>query len=544
MINTAEKPTNFEYAQQACDFLSTAGYKDALNVYQTVLNDPHVDDYVLAELGRKDRFFLLTMILNVSVLFHPWTYERCREVEAKTDNCIDLWARGHGKSAIITFAGSIQEIIKDSEITIGIFSHTRPIAKDFIRQIKNVAEMNPLLPRLYPDVFWANPRKEAPTWSLDDGIVFQRTGNPREATVEAWGLVDSQPTGKHFKLMIYDDTVEQKSVGTPEMIIKTTEAWDLSRNLSTRPPRTWVIGTRYNYADTYSAILARKIFTPRIYPATDNGMPDGSPVFLTKDEWEYKKKEISPYVLACQQLQNPLAGDAQELNPEWLRRYEVRPETLNVAITVDPASSKKKGSSNSAFAVIGIDSAANKYLLDGACHKMTLTERWQMLKYLRSKWVKQPGIQTVTVGYEKYGMQADIEHFKEMMRLQGCPFPIKEVSWVRDGDQAKDDRIRRLIPDHQNWRFFYPYRGEETTLQAQAISQHREFLIAKPIKRKNSDGRLYDLVDYLVSNEYLFFPATTAKDMLDSMSRFYDLQILPPMIISETDLLPDWYEDE
>ena len=147
MQNLAEKPNNFEYAQQACDYLPTASYDSALDVYSAALNDPHVDDYVLAELGRNDRYFLLTMILNVSVLFHAWVYERCREVEAEPDNCIDLWARGHGKSAIITFAGSIQEIIRDVEITIGIFSHTRPLAKDFIRQIKNVAEMNALLPR-------------------------------------------------------------------------------------------------------------------------------------------------------------------------------------------------------------------------------------------------------------------------------------------------------------------------------------------------------------------------------------------------------------
>lgn len=543
MQNLAEKPNNFEYAQQACDYLPTASYDSALDVYSAALNDPHVDDYVLAELGRNDRYFLLTMILNVSVLFHAWVYERCREVEAEPDNCIDLWARGHGKSAIITFAGSIQEIIRDVEITIGIFSHTRPLAKDFIRQIKNVAEMNALLPRLYPDIFWENPRKEAPTWSLDDGIVMKRKGNPREATVEAWGLVDSQPTGKHFKLMIYDDTVEQKSVGTPEMIIKTTNSWDLSRNLATRPPRTWIIGTRYNYADTYAAILARKIFKPRIYPATDNGLPDGKPVFLTEAEWEYKKKEVSGYVLACQQLQNPLAGEAQEFKPEWLRRYEIRPETLNVAITVDPASSKKKGSSNSAFAVIGIDTASNKYLLDGACHKMSLTERWKMLKYLRFKWIRQPGVQIVKIGYEKYGMQADIEHFTEMMRLEKCPFPIEEVSWTRDLEQAKDDRIRRLIPDHQNWRFFYPYAGDETSMQAQAIASRQGYLVAKPIKRKNHEGRLYDLVELLVANEYLFFPATTAKDMLDSMSRFYDLEMMPPMIVHEADILPEWYED-
>lgn len=236
-------------------------------------------------LGRNDRFFLLTVLLHRKDAFDPWLYARCREVEADPDDCLDLWAREHYKSTIITFAGIIQEIIRNPEITIGIFSHTKPVARKFLIQIKTELETNTDLISTYPDIFYAEPKKDAPKWSEEKGICVIRTSNPKEATVEAHGLVDGQPTGAHFLLRVYDDVVTLESVGTPEQVAKTTNAWELSDNLGARgedgKSRRWHIGTRYSYADTYQAIIEKGVLKQRIYAATDNGLVDGSPVFLS-----------------------------------------------------------------------------------------------------------------------------------------------------------------------------------------------------------------------------------------------------------------------
>jgi hypothetical protein len=542
---------NDDYIRQALDYVKSASWEAAMRVYHEILHDPALSDPIVAGLAAQDRYFLLLFVLRRSDLLdhkpkgNAWPYERCREVEASPDNHIDLWAREHYKSTFITFGGTMQEVINNPDLTVGIFSHTRPIAKAFLKMIKIEQETNELLPRLWPDIFWVSPRSQAPVWSLDDGIVVMRKGNPKEATWEAWGMVDSMPTSKHFGLIVYNDVVERDSVNTPNMIEKTTDAWELSRNLSAKnplgPPRTWHEGTRYHYGDTYGIIIKRGVFTARLYPATDDGTPDGDPVLLTPEEWDLKKRESSPGTIACQQLMNPLAGKEREFDVEWFRRWEVRPETLNIAILVDPASSKKKGSSKSAFVVIGMDYARNKYLLDGACHRMNLEERQAMLFGLRKKWIRQPGIQVVLVGYERFGHQTDIEHFKIMMQIEKVSFEIKELSWPQEKEDgtSKRDRIRRLIPDHQNWRFFYPYEGSETSTQREAKGRGRSYLVSKPILRKNEEGRLYNVTEYLLSNEYMFFPATSALDLMDAQSRVYDIGLQPPMKWAEENCYPD-----
>lgn len=518
-------------------------------------------------LCRNDRYYLLVRMLGRADALHPWIYARCREVEAEPDDYLDLWAREHYKSTVITFAGVIQEIIRDPEITIGIFSHTRAVALKFWQQLKLELESNTRLHTAFPEVFYANPKKESPRWSDEKGLCVKRKSNPKEGTLEAWGLVDGQPTGAHFRLRIYDDVVTRESVSTPDQIAKTTSAWELSDNLGMQGGRRWHIGTRYHFGDTYGVILERRALKVRLHPATDTGQPDGNPVLLSPEEWEKKKITQGPATIACQMLQNPIAGQQAMFNILDIQRYEIRPTTLNVYITVDPARSMKKGSANTAIAVIGIDSGRNKYLLDGINHRCDLKGRWEAVRNMRRKWIGEQGVQMVQVGYESYGAQADLDYFKERMEVESEAFPITELTWPRDSEVSKDDRVQRLGPDLRSKKFYLPalmmsagklhwwgldesqssrivlepHTGHSRR-QRDVIAAQQPYRVCKAISKVDSDNNLYDLSRHAIE-QIMFYPFAPLKDLIDAISRIYDMDARPPVLIDQSELEPEAYND-
>lgn len=446
---------------------------------------------------------------------NQWVFDRCCEVQSSPDGHLDLWARGFYKSTVITFALTIQDILRNPNLTFGIFSHTRPIAKAFLRQIKQEFERNDRLKRWFPDVLWTDPAKESPKWSEDEGITVKRTSNPKEATVEAWGLVDGQPTSKHFNCLIYDDVVTRESVNTPEMMLKTTEALQLSFNLGSRDAPRRFIGTRYHFNDSYKTIMETGVAEPRLYPATADGQVDGEPVFLSREELAKKRKDMGPYVFGAQMLQDPTADSKQGFKAEWLKYAAVTQRGHNIVIVVDPASRKQSTSAKkvtndyTAMWVLGLGPDRKVYVHDMVRDRLSLTERAERIIHLHRYWSGKAPI--LAVGWEEYGMQADIEHIRSEMENENYRFEITPLG----GRLAKNDRIRRLIPWFEQGRIYLP----------------------PSLSKTNYEGKSVDLVQAFKNEEYLAFPVGQHDDMLDALARFldYDLPIAFPMPMPEED---------
>jgi len=546
-----------DLAHAITDYLPTCDMHETLAFYDAFLSmNPADTDHAL--LAVNDLFYLLTGLCHRRDAIHPWIFDRVREVEESPDGHLDLWARGHYKSTIITFAKTIQDVMEDPELTVGIFSYSRQTAQKFLSQIMQELERNESLKSAFPDVLYWQPAKEAPRWSIDKGIVVKRQSNPKEATIEAHGLVEGQPTGVHFGLLNFDDMIEARNVTNPEQIQRATEAWELSDNLGKGPgTRKRYVGTRYLIGDTYETMIDRKVVHVRLHPATDNGREDGKPVFWDQKTWDQKRIEQRS-TMAAQLLQNPAAGKQSMFDPAWFRPYEIRPGMLNVYIMMDPSRGRTKRSDRTAVAVIGIDAQSNKYLLDGARHRMKLSERWDMLLHLQRKWREAHGVQMLNVGYERFGQQSDDEYFQEKMRAMTDPadvFNIAELSWPNEGGNSKKDRVQRLQPDFEGGKFHLPpiirhpefgdsywsYNKESFTVDYRPVQgptslmramehQGQKYRIPKAIVRRDEDGNIYDVTKALM-DEMQLFPFALHDDMVDVTSRIYDMQPIAASVI-------------
>jgi hypothetical protein len=537
--------------------------------------EPTLDDKGRALLNCNDRYYLLTVSCHRQDAWHPWIFDRCREVEAAPDDHLDLWARGHYKSSIGTFAGCIQEVLVDPEITIAILSGKSAIAIPFLTQIQQEFENNTDLKRIHSDVLWQEPRKEAPLWARDKGIIVKRKGNPKEATIEAFGIIDGMRTGRHFDLLDFDDLIDETMVDNPDIVRKVTQRWELSGNLGrhTKKTRKWHWGTRYSYADTYGVILERSILKERRYPATENGQLNGKPVLMQQEEWD-KVRTAQRSTANAQMLLNPLAGNENTFSTTGFRHYDVIPTVMNVFIMIDPSKGKSKRSDRTAIAVVGIDVGGNKYLLDGYCHRMKLSRRWELISQLKHKWSDHPGVEALRVGYEQYGMQVDLEVIEEYQDRFDDHFLIEELNTTRDGTHTKNDRISRLEPDFNRGIFYLPamiyhpeyggglgnqalwdvwqqedfdrmqaagandnpavgsivYRPMQklTRQQRYCEATFQKYRIVSALKRRNEDGDMYDLTRVFIEEARLH-PFAPHDDLIDAVSRIFDMEPKKPI---------------
>jgi len=463
-------------------------------------------------LALNDLYFLLVYLLNrrhLAGLSHNqrnweerykerirnWCFARCREVQDDPDNHIDLWPRESFKSEIITFGKTIQDILRDPNETFGIFSHTRPMAKQFLRQIKQELTVNEQLKRIFPDVLWNKPEREALKWSEDDGIILKRDSNRKEATIEAWGLVDGQPTSKRFTKLLYDDVVSRDKVSV-EMIAKTTSEFENSLLLTASDPIQFrYIATYQEIGDTTEQIVNRGIGKLRQRGPFD---ANGDIAYVSDEKFQDLREKLSPKVFALQILLDTHKAQSEQaagFDVDWLRYYRDDPpiSSMNIYIVVDPAGKAKESNSRFALWVVGLLAPHAMYILDGVLDKFDLGSRADIVIEKHRKW------NPLKVGYETYGMQADIEYLRERMMIQHYPFAIVPLGGTHS---SKDERIELLIPEFRATNVWLPQKG---------------------IFYKDQEGREFDLVKEFVEKEYKLFPfRSNQKDLLDALARMVD----------------------
>ncbi len=332
---------------------------------------------------------------------------------------------------------------------------------------------------------------------------MKRKGNPKECTLEAYGLVDNLPTSRHFTGTItFDDAEDPNETPTPETIKKTTEAWEQALNIGQTAREDQGItanafryaGTRCHYADTYSEIISRGAAIPRVYTPTIDGTPTGKTVLWTPEILEKKMREMGPYTAASQLWQNPKMADAMGFEESWLRYWQpVSFMGMNLYIICDPAAKKKKRSDYTSFFVIGLGSDRNYYIIRIVRDRLNLTERSRVLFSLHQQY------NPVGVGYEEYGLQADIEHHQERMERDNYRFTIVPLH----RPISKEDRILTLVPLFEQGRIYLPHN----------------------MPYVNYESKAQDLVKIFIDEEYKAYPYCAHDDMIDCLSLITDQKL-------------------
>jgi predicted phage terminase large subunit-like protein len=231
------------------------------------------------------------------------------------------------------------------------------------------------------------------------------------------------------------------------------------------------------------------------------------PQRFTREVLDTARERLKEYNYAGQYLQEPVPIGGGEFREHWLQYYPqggIKPKEMNVVILVDPAGGeelnkkKKKLSDWTAMMVIGLAPDNNYYLLDVIRDRLNPTDRINMLFVLHRKWNELCG-KPPKVGYEKYGMMTDTHYIKDKKKQDAYNFPLIELG----GQMGKEERIRRLIPDMQNGRWYFP---------------HSMLYV-------DGEGRKFDLIQEILTSEMATFPRSSYDDMLDALSRIYDVEL-------------------
>lgn len=223
---------------------------------------------------------------------------------------------------------------------------------------------------------------------------------------------------------------------------------------------------------------------PSRFPLTDlEEIRDG----MRTDDW------------MCLFQQRATSDEGNFFKRQWLENsYLDKPTSgdgMNRYIVVDPATSKKRASDFTTAWVVGLGPDHNFYILDAVRDKLSLTERADMLFKLHGRWFP-----IINVGYEEYGMQADIQHIRYRQEQQNYHFTITPLG----GIVRKEDRIADLEPLFRQHRIRMP-----RSLWYQPVDGSPKVDLIKPFLEEYSS----------------FSPqgGTAAHDdMLDSLARITD----------------------
>jgi predicted phage terminase large subunit-like protein len=442
-----------------------------------------------AEAAQADMAEYARLVLEIEpAAHHQLMIDALQEVEAGLwDFLLIMCPPGSAKSTYGSVLFPSWYLGRNPNKCVIAASHTGELAERFGRKVRNLVGGTEQA-KVFPKCKLSADSTAAGRWDTTEGGEYFAAG------------VGGSITGRRADLAIIDDPVKSREDADSETIREKQWAWwrdDLTTRL--KPGAAVVlIMTRWHEDDLAGRLLkdlegsksrVKIIRLPML--AQDNdalGRNPGDPLWpewFTQQMIDQAQREPRTWSALYQQEPRPIGGG--EFKIEWMSYWKRQPAATNKVILVDPSSgrSKKRGDFTSMW-VVGVGPDGNDYVLDGVRDRLNLTERTDALFALVRRY------RPAAVGYEQYGLQADIEHIRVEQERQQYRFRIIELG----GAVKKEDRIRRLIPSFQQGWTWMP-----------------ESMI-----RRMSNGEQRDLMEDFKA-EYLAFPVAAHDDAMDCLAR-------------------------
>lgn len=356
------------------------------------------------------------------------------------DRLLLLMPRETHKTSIVSVAYTIYLLAQNPDETILIYSETEDLAKSIVWEIKNKLESCEWLHKKFPYLIPQKKTTNIGTYSIGWRQNELRLPNclSRTPNVYASGL-DQSITGHHFSTIICDDIVSPDNTVYLRQIEATKRKFRLLHPLLKKNiGKLCVVGTRWAYNDLYADLLKRTDYRKIVYSCYDK---QGETIFpgLGEEYLEQLKRDMSPYLFACNYLNEPIADETALFKKDYFAiKWDYIPQNVFYFTACDPASTNEKGSDYTAIVTIAVDTQDKIYVVDRDRLKTnSATEIAETFIYHIKKY------KPLWYGIEKRGFNFLIQETERLMEKQGI---VGKVIELKDEGKSKFQRIAQLEP--------------------------------------------------------------------------------------------------
>lgn len=471
---------------------------------------------------------------GLPLYFHKSYLDMCQSVQWAIDNCkstFDGSARRGGKSTIRTKNASIQMGLRWPDISIGIFSVEKQLAKRHVKVIKEEIESNTLMKVLFHDRLWDDPQTAAKnsetTWSIDEGLRFKRSRPRANQTIEHNAFFGSSPTGSGYDVIHFDDCEDGSVVNSQANINKLHDSFASAVSLTTPAvlpmPIIFVTNTFYHpegvARKTYEEYKKEDQRLVRLVPAEDWTRPGDCPLRgtavypFTAPLLHHKFKQCkSKDEYAIQYCCDFTQGQDRSFQRSWIKYYNEPRELImrgkNTILCLDCSKGIWDPMAGVAWAC-GYDKKL--YWVDGFRKKLDPASP-KFFDEIFAMAVKLSLLsdRLLEIRVEQMSQHTWAELIAAEMRSRGLYTPVIPCKGKVIKDRIKKFETTKLEREWQRW--------------APALQKGDVVFPRSPkhpdkgpgIPAWNEDGEPFDLVDYFLQYEYDLFPRAPHDDVLDA----------------------------